>query len=626
MTDVDSIRWMASEHDLEFVDLDNYGVDPAAGEILSEELARRHNMVAIKRKFGTPVIATADPDDLYAQDSVRASIGRDFISVVASPDQIGSYLDRLFGPGPGRPELGDVAMTPLPDGMESSWEEDLNSQVNEALGDRPGIEGQPVGSDLDAYTELATEDLSPEGPVADLVTIEGDNEPGAIESEGAEAIEAAAIEMARGEESGIDSVVIDGAAIEGAAIDADDGGWVPDQVAVDGSAVADVALSEDQGREDPAPEPTSTGKGRRGEKKRRKAATDAGPDGDDNRRWEGSTVEEPTVEVVASGVDEQAPPNQDGTTGSDGFEQVTTDFELPGGESGSAGEFAGLVEGTEPGFENLEPATSILPDFGSDRAFEAPTATLEGSGDPLTASADQLAELAFSLQTGDQAGGDEAVIAADLVDEAVATYQEQLGEEQRFEVVEPFNAPSGTAMFPALAKALVDGERVSLEDMETVLEEHYQTGQSIARILTAQKLVTEADLMWGMAQEMGLEFVDLDMVGGRPGRGRDHPRGDRPPSQRDRHRQRQRHPGRGRLESHRRVRHGRPAHHHGSELHRGGGHPLPDQRLHRPGLQQRWRRRRHGHGGVAGDRGRSPSGAASTTSRPSPKRRRSSAT
>jgi len=66
---------------------------------------------------------------------------------------------------------------------------------------------------------------------------------------------------------------------------------------------------------------------------------------------------------------------------------------------------------------------------------------------------------------------------------------------------------------PPLAKALVDGERVSLTDMEAVLEEHRESRQSIARILTAQNLVTEADLMWGMAQEMGLEFVDLDTVG-----------------------------------------------------------------------------------------------------------------
>src|ERR1700683_5050527 len=98
MTDVDAIRWMASEHDLEFVDLDTYGVDPAAGEILPASLLRLHHVVAIKRKFGTPVIATADPEDHSAHDMVRTSIGRDFISVVASRDQIGAYLDRLFGP------------------------------------------------------------------------------------------------------------------------------------------------------------------------------------------------------------------------------------------------------------------------------------------------------------------------------------------------------------------------------------------------------------------------------------------------------------------------------------------------------------------------------------------------
>jgi type IV pilus assembly protein PilB len=54
---------------------------------------------------------------------------------------------------------------------------------------------------------------------------------------------------------------------------------------------------------------------------------------------------------------------------------------------------------------------------------------------------------------------------------------------------------------------------VQVEAMSLALEEHHITGQSIARILTNQKLVTEADLMWGMAQEMGLQFVDLDTVG-----------------------------------------------------------------------------------------------------------------
>ena len=52
--------------------------------------------------------------------------------------------------------------------------------------------------------------------------------------------------------------------------------------------------------------------------------------------------------------------------------------------------------------------------------------------------------------------------------------------------------------------------------MALALDEHHLTGQSVARVLADQKLVTEADLMWGMAQEMGLQFVDLDTVGVEP--------------------------------------------------------------------------------------------------------------
>ncbi|MDA8366840.1 MAG: ATPase, T2SS/T4P/T4SS family [Actinomycetota bacterium] len=66
---------------------------------------------------------------------------------------------------------------------------------------------------------------------------------------------------------------------------------------------------------------------------------------------------------------------------------------------------------------------------------------------------------------------------------------------------------------PPLAQVLVDGGRVALDEMESVVEEHVQTGQSVARVLISRGLVTEADLMWAMAQEMGLEFVDLDMNG-----------------------------------------------------------------------------------------------------------------
>jgi type IV pilus assembly protein PilB len=117
-----------------------------------------------------------------------------------------------------------------------------------------------------------------------------------------------------------------------------------------------------------------------------------------------------------------------------------------------------------------------------------------------------LAELARSVApTTPVEQVDSAAETADLVDEAVATFEGQHAE------AEPL--AGSASVFPPLARALIDGDRVSLADMESALEEHDRNGRSIARILTAKKLVTEADLMWGMAHEMGLEFVDLELVG-----------------------------------------------------------------------------------------------------------------
>ena len=73
-------------------------------------------------------------------------------------------------------------------------------------------------------------------------------------------------------------------------------------------------------------------------------------------------------------------------------------------------------------------------------------------------------------------------MAADLVAEAVATFQEQQGEEERHDD-SGLDASPGTSLFPPLAKSLVDGERVSLEDMERS-SRSTPPGQSIARILT----------------------------------------------------------------------------------------------------------------------------------------------
>src|SRR5580700_1629627 len=96
MGDAAAGRLLASDHNLEFVDLDRYNVDTSAARLLPEAVARRHHVVPIGRKFGAPVVAIADPTDVMALDTLRATMGREFVTVVAPADQIEGCLTRVY--------------------------------------------------------------------------------------------------------------------------------------------------------------------------------------------------------------------------------------------------------------------------------------------------------------------------------------------------------------------------------------------------------------------------------------------------------------------------------------------------------------------------------------------------
>ena len=48
--------------------------------------------------------------------------------------------------------------------------------------------------------------------------------------------------------------------------------------------------------------------------------------------------------------------------------------------------------------------------------------------------------------------------------------------------------------------------------MVAALEQVAENGESLARYLFNRKIASEDDLVWAMAQEVGLEFVDLNQV------------------------------------------------------------------------------------------------------------------
>jgi type IV pilus assembly protein PilB len=301
MGDAAAGRLLASDHNLEFVDLDRYNIDASAARLLPVAVARRHHVVPIGRKFGAPVVAIADPTDVVALDILRATMGREFVAVVAPEDQIETCLDRVYRVDPESATSGS-APTATPSVVSGS----AANGVGFPSVTKPPADDLPDGG-------LAVE---PPAPVEPLPTADLGEDP-----------------------------------------------------------ISDV--------------------------------------------WEApfDTVFEPA-------------------------------------------EALSLL--------NAEQRTTPAGDTGSEEIPRAGAASL------------------------DAAEGDRFVAQSEGTDHEAG-------------------APDELVHFPPLARVLVEGGRVDLATMRDVLAERDRTGQAVARILTVRGLVNESDLMWGMAQEMGLEFVDLDL-------------------------------------------------------------------------------------------------------------------
>jgi type IV pilus assembly protein PilB len=89
-------RRLADEYNLRFVDLTQTAIAPGAAQLLPEAVARQYCAVPIGRRLGTPVIALSQPGDLYAMDSLRVSLGREFVAVVARDDQIMRVIEKIY--------------------------------------------------------------------------------------------------------------------------------------------------------------------------------------------------------------------------------------------------------------------------------------------------------------------------------------------------------------------------------------------------------------------------------------------------------------------------------------------------------------------------------------------------
>lgn len=80
-----------------YVNLNDITIDPTVVVLIPEEMARRHQLIAINKDEKKLTVAMANPLDVFAFDDLKIRLGYDINSVLSSGEDINKALDEVFG-------------------------------------------------------------------------------------------------------------------------------------------------------------------------------------------------------------------------------------------------------------------------------------------------------------------------------------------------------------------------------------------------------------------------------------------------------------------------------------------------------------------------------------------------
>ena len=88
---------LADEIGEKYVNLDDINIDPTIVVLIPEEMARRHQLIAIDKDEKKLTVAMANPLDVFAHDELKIRLGYDIDSVLSYGEDIDKALDEVFG-------------------------------------------------------------------------------------------------------------------------------------------------------------------------------------------------------------------------------------------------------------------------------------------------------------------------------------------------------------------------------------------------------------------------------------------------------------------------------------------------------------------------------------------------
>src|SRR6184192_4409174 len=87
---------LATQHNMEFIDLDKSAVAPNAVALVPDELMKKHLILPLSQENGKLKIAICDPLDLETLDILRFRLNKEIRTVLAPKSRIKRYLDDLY--------------------------------------------------------------------------------------------------------------------------------------------------------------------------------------------------------------------------------------------------------------------------------------------------------------------------------------------------------------------------------------------------------------------------------------------------------------------------------------------------------------------------------------------------
>ncbi len=155
----DLVRALAKHIGVEYVNLADVTIDPAAASMIPESLARRYVAIPFAFEGEKLVVALSDPANVLAIDDIRAISGRDIVARVAAKTDVEEALQSIAGLDESVSDLADlvetedVATQDL-SAVEASTEEApivklVNMLITKATADRASdIHVEPTDKDL----------------------------------------------------------------------------------------------------------------------------------------------------------------------------------------------------------------------------------------------------------------------------------------------------------------------------------------------------------------------------------------------------------------------------------------------------------------------------------------------